>query len=579
MRGALRFILPPLALLLAVPAAGQETSCTICHRDGDLFDEELTAIVEGFRGDVHAEVGLSCHDCHGGNPAPQLADDIEAMDNAFAANPYRGVPTRAEIPEFCGSCHSDLTFMRRFRPDARVDQEQEYWTSQHGRAFASGDTNVATCSDCHGTHGIERVGSPDSPVYPTHIGETCRACHADVERMSGYTLANGRPLPIDQFARWRQSVHAQALFEREDLSSPTCNDCHGNHGASPPGLDSVTFVCGRCHGRSAEIFRASPKHAGFLEHNEFLAEAGDEGCALCHEAPQARVTSVHSFTECTSCHGNHGIMRPTVAMFGSLPGEPCAFCHEGAAAGEEQILEPEQSRLHFEEVRDELLDQAEQAGLEGTELFDWLVDQTLGVSNHSLVGQIEGGAQQLKPEFETLFRKFRIGKTYYTYEDPVTGRPVRGSLVRCSECHLTEGAEEELPAGAASGVELVNRMRELTARTARARRILLAARRGGVETREALLAIDQAVDAQIGLEVLAHTFSTEPGGEFLEQYEAGLVHADAALEHGQAALDELGLRRRWLALSLIAVALVLVGLALKIRQLSAEVAASLNSPT
>ena len=36
---------------------------------------------------------------------------------------------------------------------------------------------------------------------------------------------------------------------------------------------------------------------------------------------------------------------------------------------------------------------------------------------------------------------------------------------------------------------------------------------------------------------------------------------------------------RWLALSLIAVVLVLVGLALKIRQLSAEVAASLTSPT
>ena len=579
MRHGLQCMLLVLTGLVAVPAATEETSCTICHSDSDLFDEAGTAIVDGFRGDVHAEVGLSCHDCHGGNPAPQLADDIEAMDEAFTANPYRGAPARAETPGFCGSCHSDLTFMRRFRPDARVDQEQEYWTSQHGKALAAGDTNVATCSDCHGTHGIERVGSPDSPVYPTHIGETCRSCHADVERMSGYKLADGRPLPIDQYARWRQSVHAEALIEREDLSAPTCNDCHGNHGASPPGLEAVTFVCGRCHGREAEIFRASPKHAGFLEHNEYLAEAGEEGCALCHEAPQARVTSVRSFTECTSCHGNHGIVRPTVAMFGSLPGEPCAFCHEGAAAGEDQILEPEKSRQHFEEVRAELLEQASGAGLEGIALFDWLVDQALGVSNHSLVGQIEGGAQQLKPEFETLFRKFRIGKTHYTYEDPVTGRPVRGSVVRCSECHLTAGAEEELPPGAASGVELVNRMRELTTRTARARRVLLAARRGGVETRQTQFEIDHAVDAQIGLEVLSHTFSTEPGGEFLERYEEGLAHADAALEQGQAALDEIQLRRRWLALSLLAVVLVLIGLALKIRQLSAKVAASLTSPT
>ncbi len=575
MTGHLRAGLLAIALLAAATAAAEETSCTICHSDADLFDAEAVAIVAALRRDVHAEVGLSCHDCHGGNPAPQLADDIGAMDEGFAANPYRGVPERTEIPGFCGRCHSDPTYMRRFKPDARVDQEREYWTSQHGVALAAGDGKVATCVDCHGVHGIRRSTSPEAGVYPTRIAETCRSCHADAERMAGYQLPDGRPLPLDQYARWRQSVHAAALLEREDLSAPTCNDCHGNHGATPPGLESVTFVCGQCHGREAEIFRGSPKHAGFLAHNEYLADAGEEGCAACHEAPQARVTSVRSFTECTSCHGNHGIMRPTVAMFGALPGEPCAFCHEGPAAGEVQVLEPEKSRLHFEEVRDKLLAEAEKVGLEGAELFDWLVDQAQGVEAHSLAGEIEGGAQQLRPEFETLFRKFRIGKTYYTYEDPVTGRPVRASLVRCNVCHLTEGIEEDRPQGAVSGIEMVNRMRELTARTARAERILLAARRGGVETRQALLAIDQAVDAQIGLEVLSHTFSTDPGGAFVKQAEEGLEQANAALEQGQAALDELDLRRRWLALSLLAILAVLIGLALKIRQLSSTAAAEM----
>ena len=34
----------------------------------------------------------------------------------------------------------------------------------------------------------------------------------------------GQPLPIDQYARWRESVHADSLLVREDLSAPTCND-------------------------------------------------------------------------------------------------------------------------------------------------------------------------------------------------------------------------------------------------------------------------------------------------------------------------------------------------------------------
>jgi hypothetical protein len=113
-------------------------------------------------------------------------------------------------------------------------------------------------------------------------------------------------------------------------------------------------------------------------------------------------------------------------------------------------------------------------------------------------------------------------------------------------------------------------MQELTAETARAERILLSARRGGVETREALLDIDQAIDAQIGLEVLAHTFSTEQASPFSEQYEEGMEHARAAVEKGQEALGELAFRRTWLAITLIVIVFALVALALKIRDLSAQ---------
>ena len=566
--------------LVAAPLSADDTSCTICHADADLFDEASVAIVADWSRGVHAALGLSCHDCHGGNPSTTLADDIAAMDEEYAPNPYRGTPARTEIPSFCGSCHSDPVYMKRFKPDARVDQEREYWTSHHGEGLAAGDTNVATCVDCHGIHGMRRSSTPESSVHPLRVAETCGTCHSDPEHMAGYTLPDGRSLPVDQYARWQQSVHAEALLEHEDLFAPTCNDCHGNHGATPPGLDSINFVCGQCHGREAEIFRGSPKHDGFLEHNEYLADAGEEGCAACHEAPQAQVTALMQFTECATCHANHGVVRPTIAMFGVLPNEPCAFCHEGPAGGELQVLEPEKSRQNFEQQRDKLLAQAAEANLEGAALFDWLVDQTLGISAHSLAGKIEGGAQQLRPEFEALFRKFRIGKTYYTYEEPVSGRMARADVVRCSLCHESTGLADDGPRGAVSGIEFVNGMRDLTARAARAERILLAAKRGGVETREALLSIDQSVDAQISLEVLVHAFSSDPEGEFMQRHDAGLVHADSALEQAQAALDELAHRRRWLGLVLVAVILVLVGMAWKIRRLSAQEArAALEPPT
>jgi hypothetical protein len=53
--------------------------------------------------------------CHGGNSAVELADDmLAAKDEAFSENPYRGVPKVTDIPAFCGRCHSDPSYMKRF---------------------------------------------------------------------------------------------------------------------------------------------------------------------------------------------------------------------------------------------------------------------------------------------------------------------------------------------------------------------------------------------------------------------------------------------------------------------------------
>ena len=197
--------------------------------------------------------------------------------------------------------------MRRYNPSARTDQEAEYWTSGHGRHLkasiegenAQPDPAVATCIDCHGGHGILAVKNVNSPVYPTRVAETCARCHADEKVMAGRTY-NDRPLGHDQYQQWRQSVHGRALLEKGDLSAPACNDCHGNHGAMPPGVDSVANACGKCHGKVAKLFAETR-----MKHT--FEQVGLPGCATCHGShlithPHDELLGMESSTFCFKCH-------------------------------------------------------------------------------------------------------------------------------------------------------------------------------------------------------------------------------------------------------------------------------------
>jgi hypothetical protein len=174
-----------------------------------------------------------------------------------------------------------------------TDQLAQYRVSQHGRAlFEKGDEHVATCSSCHGTHGIEGPQSRDSPVHPTRVPETCARCHADPKLMEPYGLDPEIP------KAWHAGVHAALLLDEGDLSAPSCATCHGSHGAVPPGFRTVAAVCGQCHVREMELFEASP-HAP-------LAEAGD-------------------FAGCEVCHGNHEVRPAEPVIFDRL----CGLCHVG----------------------------------------------------------------------------------------------------------------------------------------------------------------------------------------------------------------------------------------------------------
>jgi len=531
----------------AAPPAPQATSCVQCH-GSDMFDAAARAKVKSFPSDVHGQVGLSCHDCHGGNPDPKLGEDMgAAMDPNFKPNPFRGAPKRQAIPEFCGRCHSSADYMKRFNPSIRVDQVTEYWTSKHGELLKKGDPNVATCIDCHSVHDIKRKSQPESPVYPTHVAETCSRCHSDPKRMAQYGI------PTDQYARWRVSVHANAMFEKDDLSAPTCNDCHGNHGATPPGVDRLVFVCGNCHLREAELFRKSAKYQGWDQHNTYLATGAK--CGDCHTDQRAKL-QIPRFNECVTCHQNHSIIRPSVAMLGPLPDTPCAFCHEGTGPLAGVVPELPNVAAHYQQMRKQLLAEAGRLHLSGTDRFNWLVDQAQKLPTHVL-----SAAQ--RPEFARLFEKFRIGKTHYQFDH------VTVDVRRCIDCHPAGD-----PNGRATALEYLTTTHDLTSMVARAERILLAAQRGGVEVRKTQAELDAAVDNQIEIETLVHTFTPAaqrasfPGGDPVQQKaKEGLDHARAALVDGNNAIHELLYRRHGLEVAIAITVLALIALALKIRTL------------
>jgi predicted CXXCH cytochrome family protein len=280
-----------LTLVAVVRGSARGDSCVDCHAG---MDDSPGSPVHGMKEDVHAKEGLSCADCHGGDPTD---DDVSAMDEAKG---YRGAPKAAEIPAFCGRCHADGEYMRRYRPELSTDQVAQYQTSVHGKRLAAGDTKVATCVSCHGVHGILPGSDTRSPVHKTRVATTCAHCHADAAYMREYDI------PTNQFAAYQRSVHAEHLLVQRDLAAPSCNSCHGNHGAFPPGAASVAEVCGQCHVSNKELFMTSPHNAAF---------------------------AARGLAQCVACHGNHDIAAASDDMLGTGDRAVCISCHTPDSPG------------------------------------------------------------------------------------------------------------------------------------------------------------------------------------------------------------------------------------------------------
>lgn len=286
-----------------------ENNCLLCHSDSANHSADtlftltpgpdapgshmnLKEIVE----DVHFKRGISCAGCHGGDPAGDLGHDHvkEWPEKDRAKN-------RAWVVQFCARCHSDPAKMHEFNPALPTDQFAKFKDSPHGhRLLEQHDDRAPSCVSCHGVHGIRPAKDPQSKVFARTVPETCGACHSNAETMAGITRADGSALPVTQLAEYRTSVHGRALLQRGDLGAPACNDCHGNHAPSPPGVGSVSRSCSLCHSANASLFDGS-KHKQAFDKN--------------------------GWPECSKCHGNHAIQKTNDKMLAAGPGALCTDCH------------------------------------------------------------------------------------------------------------------------------------------------------------------------------------------------------------------------------------------------------------
>ncbi len=335
MRGAWLLLAPALlagwVLLAGSQAAAQKlpegNACIECHQG--IGDPRVTPPAEKFPQDIHLAKGILCQDCHGGDP--------KSFDPQGSMNPAKGFigkPKHQAIPQLCGKCHSDAAYMKKFNPTIRVDQVQEYFTSVHGKKLREGDQKVATCISCHDVHKIRAIKDQQAWTYPVKVVDTCGRCHGDAKYMQGYKVAT------DVVEKYKTSVHYEALTKKGDLSAPTCNVCHGNHGATPPGVDSVANVCGTCHSLTADFFNQSP-------HKKAFAAMG--------------------LAPCVTCHSNHDVPKPSDSMVGTDEKAVCVNCHDPKSRGYQKAAA---IRKSLDELRGAvqrataILDRAEHAGME-----------------------------------------------------------------------------------------------------------------------------------------------------------------------------------------------------------------------
>lgn len=263
-------------------------ACSACHRlETEIYlkSDHGQAVAKG------ESEAASCKDCHGHS---------HTLLNFL--NP-RSPVNRVNIPQTCGRCHGNTAAMEKFNL-LQSEPVVTYDRSVHGVALKRGDTAAAVCTDCHGSHDLQKSNNPASKLYWQNVPNRCGKCHENVE------------------AIYDRSVHGKAVA-RGVRDAPVCTDCHGEHtiqavnvASSKVSATHIPETCGHCHGsvRLASQYQMSLKVVETMQSFHGLVEQFGE-------------TTV---ANCASCHGFHDVLPPSDPLSSlnpkNLP-QTCGKCH------------------------------------------------------------------------------------------------------------------------------------------------------------------------------------------------------------------------------------------------------------
>jgi len=225
-------------------------SCNSCH--WDITDVQTHLKAKGGR--IHTEP-VTCHRCHKKEGAEHYAsahfiNDIQCKDchtKIHELTPWKGDKVR--VVERCTTCHSD----------------DGYAESVHGQSVMAGNSDSATCSDCHGLHKIPILKGEEPMVVEFRREfhtEVCQRCHADKEMMKRNNVF------LIATETYYESYHGKV----EHLGYPKlvagCADCHGFHSILPMdnpksliSQERLVETCGKCHPKANVNFVQWLPHA------------------------------------------------------------------------------------------------------------------------------------------------------------------------------------------------------------------------------------------------------------------------------------------------------------------------------
>jgi len=144
-----------IALCLSVAALAADDGCTKCHEDPAFYAEypKLYGYYQQWLGSPHEQAGISCNDCHGGDP------DTDSIEDAHAGVLPMNKPTSTlhyqKQPDTCGQCH-------------RANRTQ-FVQSKHFTALM-GQRAAPTCTTCH-------PAMSRRPELRVMVLNACRNCH------------------------------------------------------------------------------------------------------------------------------------------------------------------------------------------------------------------------------------------------------------------------------------------------------------------------------------------------------------------------------------------------------------------